>query len=105
MTHTLGVECDNHYEPVVASASELSTHTLVHSGGSSVAPLLNIEESSSYGYGEAVQNDQRIISDQEPSVLIKEPSDEEEDILLNSVVDRVDVADVPLRAHWIKYQR
>ncbi|XP_052186392.1 flocculation protein FLO11-like isoform X2 [Diospyros lotus] len=90
-----GVECDNHYEPVVASASELSTHTLVHSGGSSVAPLLNIEESSSYGYGEAVQNDQRIISDQEPSVLIKEPSDVEEDILLNSVVDRVDVADIP----------
>ncbi|XP_028077756.1 uncharacterized protein LOC114279665 isoform X2 [Camellia sinensis] len=89
------VECSNHRGTMIASTSELSTQTLNnHLGDSSVALFSSVEDSISYGNGEGFQNGARSISDQGASAATPEPSTVEEDTMPNSIVDRVDVADV-----------
>ncbi|KAL7171684.1 hypothetical protein ACSBR2_036356 [Camellia fascicularis] len=84
------VVCNNYDGTMVDPTSELLTNTLnVYSGDSSVASFSNVEVSASFGNGEDFQNDARSISDRE------EPSTLEEATLPNSVVDRVNVVEVP----------
>ncbi|CAL5418968.1 unnamed protein product [Camellia sinensis] len=68
---------------------ELLTNTLnVYSGDSSVASFSNVGVSASFGNGEGFQNARSISDREERSTL-------EEDTLPNSVVDRVNVVEVP----------
>ncbi|KAI8022593.1 hypothetical protein LOK49_LG03G00135 [Camellia lanceoleosa] len=93
------VECSNHRGTMIASTSELSTHTLNnHLGDSSVASFSSVEDSISYGNGEGFQNGVRSISDREALAATPEPSTVEDDTMPNSIVDRVDVADGPTQS-------
>ncbi|GMP98988.1 hypothetical protein CsSME_00046649 [Camellia sinensis var. sinensis] len=74
---------------MVDPTSELLTNTLnVYSRDSSVASFSNVEVSASFGNSEDFQNARSISDREERSTL-------EEDTLPNSVVDRVNVVEVP----------
>ncbi|KAL6969314.1 hypothetical protein U1Q18_029032 [Sarracenia purpurea var. burkii] len=93
------VECNNHCGTIIASTSESLTQTLnFHLGDSSVASLSDVEDSVAYDNGEDFQNDARSISDHEESAVTPEPSIVEEDTMPSSIVDRMDVVDVPTQS-------
>ncbi|KAL6983845.1 hypothetical protein U1Q18_017219 [Sarracenia purpurea var. burkii] len=91
--------CNNHYGTMAASMSELSTNAVnVYSGDSSVASFSNAEDFASNGNVEDFQNDVRSISIQDKSTLTPEPSIAKEDTIPNSIIDREDVAEVPIQS-------
>ncbi|PSR84784.1 Cordon-bleu protein-like [Actinidia chinensis var. chinensis] len=92
------VEFNKRHGTMTASTSELSTHpTNTDLRDSSVASFSNLEDSASYGNGD-LQNDVRCISDQEASAVTPKPSTMEDDTVLNSILDSVDVVDAPTQS-------
>uniref|UniRef100_A0A5B7AMA5 Putative microtubule-associated protein futsch n=1 Tax=Davidia involucrata TaxID=16924 RepID=A0A5B7AMA5_DAVIN len=80
------VECNNNSQTTVVSTSEFSSHTL------------KFEDSASYGNGDNFPNNARSISDIELSAMTPETSSVEENTMLSSSVDRVDVTEVPTQS-------
>ncbi|KAA8529735.1 hypothetical protein F0562_034165 [Nyssa sinensis] len=86
------VDCNNNCQ----TASESSSHTLdIQLGDSPIALLSNFKDSASYGNSEEFPNNARSISDMELSAETPESSIVEENTMLSTCVDRVDVKEVP----------